>query len=51
MGTKWTSWLGQELSRLFSWQVPNGCAEFVDRDAERMARELELIRMRFPHHS
>jgi len=25
-------------------------AEFVDRDAERVRRELELIRIRFPHH-
>jgi hypothetical protein len=26
-------------------------AEFVDRDAERVQRELELIRIRFPHHA
>jgi hypothetical protein len=26
-------------------------AEFVDRDAERVHRELELIRIRFPHHA
>jgi len=26
-------------------------AEFVDRDAERIRRELELIRIRFPHHA
>jgi hypothetical protein len=26
-------------------------AEFVDRDAERGRRELELIRIRFPHHA
>ncbi|MGV0643115.1 hypothetical protein [Mycolicibacterium sp. XJ879] len=51
MRTKWTWRLGRELSRLFSWQAPSGCVEFADRDAERMARELELIRMRFPHHS
>jgi hypothetical protein len=25
-------------------------AEFLDRDAERMRNELELIRIRFPHH-
>jgi hypothetical protein len=26
-------------------------AEFLDRDAERIAREVELIRIRFPHHA
>jgi hypothetical protein len=26
-------------------------AEFLDRDAERLQRELELIRIRFPHHA
>ena len=26
-------------------------AEFLDRDAERMRSELELIRIRFPHHA
>ncbi|WNG94623.1 hypothetical protein [Mycobacterium sp. ITM-2016-00318] len=26
-------------------------AEFLDRDAERMRNELELIRIRFPHHA
>jgi hypothetical protein len=47
----WISKLGRELARIFSWQVPAGCVDHLDRDAERMARELELIRMRFPHHS
>jgi hypothetical protein len=51
MRTNWASWLGRELSKLFSWQPPSGCVEFADRDAERIARELELIRLRFPHHS
>ncbi len=26
-------------------------AEFLDRDAERIRNELELIRIRFPHHA
>jgi hypothetical protein len=26
-------------------------AEFLDRDAERVRNELELIRIRFPHHA
>jgi hypothetical protein len=26
-------------------------AEFLDRDAERVQRELELIRIRFAHHA
>ncbi len=51
MSTNWISKLGRELARIFSWQVPAGCVDFFDRDAERMAREVELIRMRFPHHS
>lgn len=49
--TNWISKLGRELARMFSWQTPAGCVDFLDRDAERMAREVELIRMRFPHHS
>ena len=49
MNANWISKLGQELARVFSWQVPAGCVDFADRDAERMAREVELIRMRFPH--
>ena len=51
MNTNWTSRLGRELSRLLTWQAPIGDSDFVDRDAERMARELDLIRLRFPHHS
>ena len=51
MSTNWISKLGKELASVFSWQVPAGCVDFADRDAERMAREVELIRMRFPHHS
>jgi hypothetical protein len=43
--------LGRNLGRLFSWQAPAGCVDFADRDAERMARDLELIKLRFPHHS
>jgi hypothetical protein len=51
VSTNWISKLGRELARMFSWQAPAGCVDFFDRDAERMAREVELIRMRFPHHS
>jgi 8-oxo-dGTP pyrophosphatase MutT (NUDIX family) len=51
MGTNWISTLGQRLARIFSWEVPAGCVDYFDRDAERMAREVDLIRMRFPHHS
>ena len=47
----WISKLGRELARIFSWQMPAGCVDYFDRDAERMAREVELIAMRFPHHS
>jgi hypothetical protein len=51
MSTNWTSKLGQGLANLFSWQAPAGCSDFADRDAERVARDLELIKLRFPHHS
>jgi 8-oxo-dGTP pyrophosphatase MutT (NUDIX family) len=51
MGTNWISTLGHRLARIFSWEVPAGCVDYFDRDAERMAREVDLIRMRFPHHS
>jgi hypothetical protein len=48
MSTNWTSRLARPLGRIFKPAdiIP---AEFVDRDAERVRRELELIRIRFPH--
>ena len=51
MSVNWISRLGHRLSRLFSWQAPDAYVDCLDRDAERMARELDLIRMRFPHHA
>jgi len=51
MSTNWISRWGKELARIFSWQVPAGCVDFADRDAERMAREVDLIGMRFPQSS
>ena len=51
MSTNWISKWGKELARIFSWQVPAGCVDFADRDAERMAREVDLIGMRFPQSS
>ena len=50
MSTNWTSRLARPLGRIFrpAESIP---AEFVDRDAERVRRELELIRIRFPHHA
>jgi hypothetical protein len=50
MSINWTSKLARPLARLFQPEdlVP---AEFLDRDAERVRRELELIRIRFPHHA
>ena len=50
MSTNWTSRLARPLGRIFqpAERIP---AEFVDRDAERVRRELELIRIRFPHHA
>ncbi|MCW2565460.1 MAG: hypothetical protein QOD59_634 [Mycobacterium sp.] len=50
MSTNWTSRLSRPLGRIFkpAESIP---AEFVDRDAERVRRELDLIRIRFPHHA
>ena len=50
MSMNWTSRLGRPWGRVFkpAESIP---AEFVDRDAERVRRELELIRIRFPHHA
>jgi hypothetical protein len=50
MSMNWTSKVARLLARFFqpADTIP---AEFVDRDAERVRRELELIRIRFPHHA
>ncbi len=50
MSMNWTSRLARPWGRLFKPAeiIP---AEFVDRDAERARRELELIQIRFPHHA
>jgi hypothetical protein len=50
MSINWTSRLVRPTARFFTpaETIP---AEFVDRDAERVQRELELIRIRFPHHA
>jgi len=49
MITKWTSPVARTLAR-FLYPPEAMPAEFVDRDDERVRRELELIRIRFPHH-
>ena len=51
MSASWTSRLARQLARLFTWQAPTAYVDYIDRDAERMAREIELIRIRFPHHA
>jgi hypothetical protein len=51
MSTNWIPRLGGRLARVFSWQMPITYADHLDRDAERLATELELIRIRFPHHA
>ena len=50
MSMNWTSRVARPLAKFFqpAESIP---AEFVDRDAERVRRELELIRIRFPHHA
>lgn len=51
MRTNWLSRLAESLEKVFNWQGPNGSFDYADRDEERMRRELELIRLRFQHHS
>ncbi|MCV7279792.1 hypothetical protein H7J88_09025 [Mycolicibacterium flavescens] len=51
MNGNWISRLARRLARLFAWQPPVAYTDYVDRDAERMARELEAIKLRFPHHA
>jgi hypothetical protein len=50
MSANWISRLARPWGRVFkpAESIP---AEFVDRDAERVRCELELIRIRFPHHA
>jgi hypothetical protein len=50
MSTNWISRLARVWASFFkpAEVIP---AEFVDRDAERVRRELDLIRIRFPHHA
>jgi hypothetical protein len=50
MSRNWISRLARRLAALYTpaERIP---AEFRDRDAERVRRELELIRIRFPHHA
>lgn len=51
MSMNWIPRLGRSLAASFAWRPPVGHADYVDRDAERIARELELIKLRFPHHA
>jgi len=50
MSVNWTSRLARPVARFFR-PAENIPAEFLDRDAERVQRELELIRIRFPHYA
>jgi len=50
MSMNWTSRLARPVARFFR-PAENIPAEFLDRDVERVQRELELIRIRFPHHA
>ncbi|MGE2720459.1 hypothetical protein [Mycolicibacterium celeriflavum] len=51
MSMNWIPRLGRRLAALFAWTPPVAHADYLDRDAERIARELELIKLRFPHHA
>ena len=50
MSMNWTSKLARPLGRIFrpAQRIPT---EYLDRDAERVRNEIELIRIRFPHHA
>ena len=50
MSMNWTSRLTRPLGRIFApaERIP---AEFVDRDAERVAREIDTNTDRFPRHA
>jgi hypothetical protein len=50
MSKNWTSRLARPLGRIFqpAQRIP---AEYLDRDAERVRNDIELIRARFPHHA
>ena len=50
MSMNWTSRLARPLAGFFQ-QAERIPAEFLDRDAERVRNEVELIRIRFPHHA
>jgi hypothetical protein len=50
MTTNWISRLARAWATFFA-PAESMPAEFVDRDAERVRRELDLIRIRFPHHA
>lgn len=51
MSLNWIPRLSRRLASTLAWQPPVTRADYEDRDAERMARELELIKVRFPHHA
>lgn len=46
----WTSRLVRPLGRFFK-PAEYAPLEYLDRDAERVRHEVELIRIRFPHHA
>lgn len=50
MSTNWISRQARLWARLLK-PADGFPAEYVDRDAERVQRELELIRIRFPRHA
>ncbi len=51
MARNWISGLAESLTAAFNWQRSNSSSDHTDLDQERMHRELELIRLRFQHHS
>jgi hypothetical protein len=51
MSMNWISRSARQLAKVFAWQGACGYSDYVDRDAERVAHDLELIKLRFPHHA
>ncbi|EKF24256.1 hypothetical protein C731_1632 [Mycolicibacterium hassiacum DSM 44199] len=51
MAWKWISRWAQRLAAAYNWTDPARAGAPIDRDAERVARELDAIRLRFPDHA
>jgi len=51
MSMNWIPKVARRLARVFAWQGSYGYSDHLDRDAARVAHELDLIKLRFQHHA